>query len=257
MQWPRPFFGRERELTMLTSLLSDCIDEPQARVVLVSGDAGMGKTRLYQEFVQRATLEHGELIVYSGRGDPLGAGSPFALLASALQKALALPEDATPTVKRERLQAYLADRLPHSMPEFLAQERRIREFLGELLAIPAAADETPSPALQAARSDPMLMGDQIRRAVLDLLSAECQERPLLFVLEDLHWGDLPTVRLLDAALRQFAERPFYLLLLGRPSVHDAFPRLFEGRGMQEIRLAGLSRKASEKIAQAVLGDRRQ
>ena len=246
-----PFFGRERELGLLLAIASDCIAEPQARAALVTAEAGMGKTRLCQEFVQRAVATHNELAVWIGRGDPLGAGSPFALLAYSLRQALALPEGAEPAVQRQRLTKYLDRWLPPG------ERRRIGEFVGELLLPGLADDEPASEALQAARRDPMLMGDQIRRAVLDLLERECQRRPLIWVLEDLHWGDLPTVRLVDAALRQLAERPFFVLALARPSVHEAFPRLWSERGLQELRLSGLSRKASEKIARAVLGDSQQ
>jgi hypothetical protein len=50
-----------------------------------------------------------------------------------------------------------------------------------------------SVALAAARHDPLLMADQLRRAVEDFLSLECHAHPLLLVLEDFHWGDGATV----------------------------------------------------------------
>ena len=50
------------------------------------------------------------------------------------------------------------------------------------------------------------MGDQMRRAWEDLLAAECAVHPVLIVLEDLHWGDLPSVKFVDAALRNLHDR---------------------------------------------------
>src|SRR6185312_13038306 len=63
----------------------------------------------------------------------------------------------------------------------------------------------------------------------------------------------PTVRFIDAALRG-AEQRLMVLALARPDVHDVFPRLWVERGMQEIRLAGLSRKACEKLIRHTLGE---
>jgi len=75
------------------------------------------------------------------------------------------------------------------------------------------------------------------------------------ILEDLHWGDLPTVRLVDHLLRSLPERPIFVLALARPELSEAFPRLWEGRPVQEIRLRELSRRAAEKLVREVLGDR--
>jgi serine/threonine protein kinase/tetratricopeptide (TPR) repeat protein len=249
-----PFFGRERELGLLQAVLKSSATEPRARVVLVTAEAGMGKSRLSIEFLQHAVAEHKDLSVWIGRGDPLSAGSPFGLLANSLRQALHLPAGADPGVQREKLRHYVGERLPQR-----DDKRRVCEFLEELLLLrdDAQSQDGPSPALAAARLDAMLMGDQIRRAVLDLLTAECKKQPLLWVLEDLHWGDLPTVQLVDAAVRQLAEEPLCVLVLARPTVHELFPRLFHGRGVQELRLSGLSRKASEKIARAVLGETQQ
>ena len=252
-----PFFGRDRELSLLQAVMADCFDEPRARVALITAEAGMGKSRLCQEFLQRAAQEHSDLSVWIGRGDPLGAGSPFGLLANSLRHALGLPEGAAAEEQREELRTAIFQRLSKGkdakFPN-VEQKLRVHEFVAELLSLRKEESTPASVALKAAQLDPMLMGDQIRRAALDLLETECKNRPLLWVLEDLHWGDLPTVRLIDVALRELCERPLFVLALARPSVHDTFPRLWEGRGVQEIRLTGLSRKASEKIARAVLGN---
>ena len=76
---------------------------------------------------------------------------------------------------------------------------------------------------------------------------------MLLVLEDLHWGDLPTVSFVSSALRSLHDRPFMVLALARPEVHELFPRLWADRGVQEIRLFELSKKASEKLVRKVLG----
>jgi tetratricopeptide (TPR) repeat protein len=99
------------------------------------------------------------------------------------------------------------------------------------------------------------MGDQMRRAWEDWLSAEAAAQPVALVLEDLQWGDLPTVKFVDAALRNLADRPILVLALARPEVHELFPGLWSERGVAELRLGELTRRAAERLVKQVLGDR--
>src|SRR5262249_14671136 len=105
----------------------------------------------------------------------------------------------------------------------------------------------------AARQDKVLMGDQMRRALEDFVSSACARGPVVLVLEDLHWGDAPSVRLVDAALRNLSDRPLFVLASARPEIHERFPRLWGERRVQEIRLEPLSRRASERLVREVLG----
>jgi len=98
------------------------------------------------------------------------------------------------------------------------------------------------------------MGDQMMRAWQDWLAAEATAQPVVIVLEDLQWGDPPTVSFTDAALRHLKDRPLMVLALARPEVHEVFPKLWAERGTQEIRLGELTRRASEKLVREVLGE---
>ncbi|KYF76141.1 hypothetical protein BE17_14420 [Sorangium cellulosum] len=130
---------------------------------------------------------------------------------------------------------------------------RVTEFLGEMVGTPFPDEARVQ--LRAARRDPLLMGDQIRRAWVDFVDAECRAGPVLLVLEDLHWGDLPTVQCVDAALRLLAERPLMVLAVARPEVRAAFPALWSERGTMELGLGELPRRACERMVQAALGER--
>ena len=72
-------------------------------------------------------------------------------------------------------------------------------FLGEIAGIPFPDENLPQ--LRAARLDARLMADQTQAAWVDWLEAETAHRPVLLLLEDLHWGDGPSVQYTDAALR--------------------------------------------------------
>ncbi len=242
---PTPCVGRRRELTTLAALLDECLEEPVARAVLITALPGMGKTRLRQEFVAMARRRAPALKVWTGRGDPVREGAPFGMLAAPLRALAGMHEGEALNVRRQKLRARVAR---HVAPE---EATRVTEFLGEILGTQFSEDT--SVTLGAARQDALWMGDQMRQAFIDMLRAECTEAPILLVLEDLQWGDIPSVQYIDAALRALTDQAFMVLAVGRPEVHASFSGLWSERGLQEIRLGELTRKASEELARAVLG----
>ena len=143
----------------------------------------------------------------------------------------------------------LADRVARHAPA--ADAARWTEFLAELVGVVA---EEASPALVAARADPLLMAEQMGRAWEGLLAAECAAHPLILVLEDLQWGDLSTVRFVDGALGALEHRPWMVLALGRPELQQHFPGLWQRRNVQMFRLNPLTPKASVALVRQVLGD---
>ncbi len=241
-----PCVGREREIASLLSLFDLAVSEPVARAALVIGDAGMGKSRLRHE-VLAAVRARGEPVeIWMGRGDPMAAGSPFGMIAPTLRRAAGILDGEPLEVRRKKLGARVARHLRG------ADAERVAAFLGELIGAPLP--DAGSVALRAARQDPMLMGDQMRRAFEDFLAAECGAQPVLFVLEDMHWGDLPSARFLASALRRCADLPWMVLGLARPEVHEVLPDLWREHHVEEIRLSKLTKRGSEKLARAVLGD---
>jgi tetratricopeptide (TPR) repeat protein len=187
---------------------------------------------------------HGPQVLH-GRGDSLGAGSPFGMLAPAIRRAARIQGEEPLEVRRQKLRARISRRMP------ARDATRVAPFLGELAGVPFPDDKDE--ALRAARADPMVMGDALRSAFCDWLTAESSAAPLLLILDDLHWGDLPSVRFVDVALRQLRDQPMMVLALARPEVHGHFPNLWSERAVHEIRLGPLSKKASEKLAREVLG----
>jgi tetratricopeptide (TPR) repeat protein len=242
-----PFVGRDREIGMLAGLIQECAAEPVAQAAIVLGAAGLGKSRLRHELGRRARDVLPGLEVWIGRGDPMSAGSPFGMLGQAVRRAAGVIDGEPLEVRRTKLRARVGRHVA------AREVPRVAEFIAELAGLPCP--DEPGPELYAARQSPILMGDQIRRALVDLLEAELAQHPVLLVLEDLHWGDRPSVDLVDFALRNLADRPLFVLALGRPEVTSLFPRLWEERRAHVIRLGELSKKASLELVRVALGDR--
>ena len=242
---PTPFVGRERELSTLVGTFEECIDEPVARAVLVTGQPGAGKSRMASELLRRIGHIAG-LEAWQARGDPMSEGSPFSLLARLIRRAAGIGGAETLVVRQQKLRARIGRHIPE------ADVTRVAEFIGEIASV--HFNDGNSVQLRAARHDAMLMGDQMRRAFCELILAESAAGPLVLVLEDLHWGDLPSVTFIDSALRAASERPLMVLAIARAEVHETFPNLWEQRSLQEIRLGPLVRRAGERLVRDVLGE---
>ena len=241
-----PCVGRERELVMLEGVFAEVVADDVARVVLVTASAGVGKSRLRYELLRMLSHRGDTHEVWTSRGDPMRAGSPFGMIAHIVRAAAQAQDGEPPRVQREKIRARVSRHVAQR------DRARVTQFLAEALGV--SMPEEDDVQLRAARHDPLLMGDQMRRAFEDWLAAECSGQPIVLVLEDLHWGDLPSVKFVDSALRALTDRPLMVLALARPEVKDLFPDLFAERGVQELRLKELSKKASEKLVRQVLGE---
>jgi tetratricopeptide (TPR) repeat protein len=232
-----PCVGRQAELSMLEGLLDQCASESVARCVLVTAPAGLGKSRLLHELTVRLRERASSVRVWLGRGDPASSGSPLGILGDALRRLVGVQLGEPIEARRAKIRAR-------------AGGDRVAWFLGEILATPF--DATESPQIAAARLDPQLMRDQTRRAFEDFVAAECVKAPVLLVLEDMHWGDAPTAAFVEAALRACSERPFMVVASARPEIHESLPSMWQASGVQELRLRELSRKAGERLVRGVL-----
>ena len=242
---PSPFVGRKAELGVLTTLFTTCVEDSVAHAALVTGPSGFGKSRFALEFLRSVKREAPSVAVWTAQGTALAAGTVFGLLAQALRGVVGLRVGAPLEANRERLRGYVRERVPE------AARARVTEFLGELVDVPFPDDE--SSALWAARNDARLLREQMLRAWIDLVRAECAVRPVVLVLDDLQWGDAATIRCVTMALASFKDLPFFVLGLARPEVSRTFPKLWEEQGGLNLRLKEITRKAGAELVIHALG----
>jgi hypothetical protein len=240
---PTPCVGRDKELGLLELTLRECIDESVARAVVVTGPAGQGKSRLRHEFLAKAR-ERGDVSILMARADPVGAGSAFMMARQLVRQAIGVSEGDYVAAQQMKLRTHV---------EQVCQGGdcgRVADFLGELARVPAI--DLPSPELLVARDDPQIMAAWLARSFGEWLGAECSRSPLLIVLEDLHWGDVPSVTYLGEGLRALEAKPLMVFALARPELHDTFHGLWTGVDKHEIALGRLPPRAAERLVEAVL-----
>jgi predicted ATPase len=190
------FVGRAAELELLEAAFARA-ERGVAGAAFVSGESGVGKTRLVRELEQRAA-DRGARVL-RGEGAAFGAGElAYAPVASALRR-LARELDATAF---DALVGPARDELARLVPEW-----------GD--AAPADGPHGGGEAFAQAR----LFG--VLRGVLDRLAAET---PVLLVVEDLHWADRSTLELLSSLLRGLRdERLLLVCTYRRDELHRRHP----------------------------------
>lgn len=162
-----PFVGRESELEKLQTLMPRTEGE-RRRVALLSGEPGVGKSRLAREFAGQAAAE-GVLVLY-GACDAV-VRTPYGPFVEALDRLARV-------IEAEELRAALG-----------AGGGELTRLLPDL---PALVGELPAPV----EADPDTERHRLHTAVADLLANVSRGRPMLLVLEDGHWADAPTLLLL-------------------------------------------------------------
>lgn len=178
-----PFVGRQAELSALEAAYQEA-KQGAARLLLISGEAGIGKTRLLQEYL----ASHGEISVLQSVCYELDSMVPFAPMRQAFENSPALTASILP-------------RLP------AARAAILRAILPE----PAQ----PSPSFHA---DQQTDGLALRTALTDLIllmSQTAPKPPLHLILDDLHWADTSTWELLASLTRYPGPPPFLVIGLVR------------------------------------------
>jgi len=166
--------GRSREWRTLEQCWR-AVTRGQGRIVLLEGEAGVGKSRLADDFVRHAVAEGA--IALRGRGYDATAAIPFAPVVEALRGALAAPG------------------LAGAAPEWLAEAARLLPELRQRFTLLPPTGPAASPP-EAWR---------VFEGVAQLLSAVAAEQPIVVTIDDLHWCDEDSANLLRFLIRRLEQ----------------------------------------------------
>jgi predicted ATPase/class 3 adenylate cyclase len=194
-----PLVGREHELAILLERWS-WAKEGDGQVMLLSGEPGIGKSRLVQALRERLTGE--PCTPLSHFCSPHHANSTLYPVIGLLERAAGLAPEDKPEQRLAKLATLLA-RSADRLDEAVA-------LVGALLSIPTEGRYPPldlSPQRQKQRTLEVL---------LDQLAGLAAKQPVLAVYEDVHWVDPTTLELLDLMVERIRRRPVLALITFRP-----------------------------------------
>ncbi len=204
-----PFRGRRSELDRVVATLDECVAEGRSRCVVVVAPEGLGKTRFADEIAALLAGHRAAPLVWRAGGEPLAPDTPLGLASRVVRVVLGLG--------RWSVQAGVEE-LASRLPEGVLEREQHATFLAEVAG--AQMDADASPVLEAAREDPRLLGDHLRRAFAELFEAASRRTPLVLLLDDVQWADAASMRLFGGVLRQRRDSPFVLVALGEASMFE-------------------------------------
>jgi hypothetical protein len=196
-----PLLGRERELALLSDRFRlACSGTGQA--VMVSGEPGIGKSRLVEALRERLASE--EAVWFFAYGLPTTESAPLAPILDLLERVVFGPEGAGGGRSLGQLEEFLGR---HGMP--LAENVPL---LAALLSLPLEG-RYASPILS-----PSLQRKKTFEGLVVLFSELAERMPLVLVVEDLHWVDPSTLDFLSRLIEEIGALPVMLVATFRPEL---------------------------------------
>ena len=190
--------GRKEELEVLLRRWSKC-KTGEGQVVLLSGEAGIGKSRVTAALLERlATEPHTRLRYFCS---PRHTDSAFYPIISQVERAAGFAHDDTAKAKLDKLDALLAQ---SSTPQEDAA------LFAEMLSLP---NDGPYPALEL---PPQLRRQKTLEALSKQIEALSRSNPVLMIFEDVHWADPTSMEALSRAIEGIRTLSVLLIVTYRP-----------------------------------------
>jgi class 3 adenylate cyclase len=231
-----PLTGRDAELRTIRELFHAAAERRVPRLVLVSGPAGVGKSRLGWEFEKYVDGLAESTWWHRGRCLSYGEGVAFWALAEIVRQRLGIAEEDPAGVAAEKLAAGLDRFVPDP-----GERPYVAARLGRLLGVALAGDDG------AALSREELFAGW--RLFFERLAAQ---KPVILLVEDAHYADAGLLDFLDHLIDWTRDLPAYVLVFARPELGQARPGFGAGRNRTALTLDPLDAASMDRLVDALV-----
>ena len=228
-----PLVGREQEIGLLLERWR-LTQEGDGQVVLLSGEPGIGKSRVLSALRERLEARSRETLRF--QCSPYYVNSAFYPIIDNFERALKFARDESPESRLDKLEALIATRYGRPQDDV--------RLIAEILSIPGAERYG---VLSLA---PQKQKDETIRALVDLTLASARDRPAVMFFEDAHWADPTTLEVLDLLIDRVRNVPLLIVLTHRPEFQS---RWWEHGHVTALNLAKLTRAQSGAIVSKLAG----
>jgi class 3 adenylate cyclase/tetratricopeptide (TPR) repeat protein len=225
------FVGRKAEIEFVRSR-QQLAWQGQGQVVLISGDPGIGKSRLVATLCESLALGEHRRVRY--QCSPYHTNSALHPFIAQLERATGISPKDTPGQKLDKLEAMLA--------LGTQQVDKATPLIAALLSI-ATGERYPPLSLS-----PVQQRRQTFAALLDQLEGLARQQPLLIVCEDMHWADATTLELYDLAVDRIRGLPILVVMTFRPEFEPPWAGL---ANVSLLRLDRLDRQDTRALVEQV------
>src|SRR5438874_2789177 len=227
--------GREQEVESLASLFHEAMDAHNPRLALISGPAGIGKSRLVREFLNMASARHPEATILQGRCPSTGDGLTYWALGELLRRECQISLDEPAVATRERLRQKV-----ETLLQRVSADRATIDHTVFSLAFTAGITIPENP-LDTIR--PVAVDNELSMAWPRFISAYAAAGPVIVVMEDLHWAGDRLVAMIDRLLAR-STGPVLLVTTARPELRQAHPEF--GAGPEAVGVLALRALAAQQ-----------
>jgi len=207
--------GRDDSMARLRMAFEDSLVDGEISIATITGDAGIGKSRLLYEFNAWAEIQKVSWWVFKGRASQSMQNTPYALLRDIFSTRFEIQDSDSLTTAHHKMEQGFAEFLS-DMPDW--QEKS--HVIGHLIGL----NFSESPYLRGLLNDPRQLRQQALFYLARFFRAVCAQSPALMMLDDLQWADSGS---LDALQYLFAnlppETPFMALAVTRPTLFERYP----------------------------------
>ena len=228
-----PLVGREEEIELLLRRWARAKDG-DGHIVLVSGEPGIGKSRITAALQERLGGEPHTRLRYFG--SPHHSDSPLHPVIAQLERAAGFAREDTPETKLDKLEILLS-RSGENAPNMVA-------LIADLLAVPNDGRYPPLPL------DPRRQREETFAILVRQLEGLARGQPVLAIFEDAHWSDSTTQELLNIILERVPRLPVLFVVTFRPEFQP--PWIGEAH-VTLLTLGRLDRRETAALAERVAG----